>query len=61
MANMIAKLLSTEGTYLEASIEIEVCEYCVMDELTLDVESMPKVGETFEFEFSNMLDDEESL
>lgn len=60
MANMIAKLISTKGTYLEASIEIDGCEYCVMDELTLDVETMPKVGETFEFEFSNMLDEEES-
>ncbi|MEQ3702806.1 hypothetical protein [Thalassolituus sp.] len=57
---MKAKLLSTEGTYLEALIEIEGCEYCVMDELTLDVESMPKVGEAFEFEFSSMLDEDES-
>jgi hypothetical protein len=60
MADMKAKLLSTEGTYLEALIEIEGCEYCVMDELTLDVESMPKVGEAFEFEFSSMLDEDES-
>ncbi|ODA33328.1 hypothetical protein [Veronia pacifica] len=57
---MIAKLVSTEGTYLEASIEIDGCKYCVMDELTLDVESSPKVGEAFEFEFLNMIDEGES-
>ena len=57
---MIAKLLSTEGTYLEALIEINGSEYCVMDELTLDDLSMPKIGEEFNFEFSNMLDENES-
>ena len=57
---MKAKLLSTEGTYLEAIVEINGREYRVMDELTLDVESMPKVGEAFEFEFSNMLDEDET-
>ena len=31
-----------------------------MDELTLDVDSMPKGGELFGFEFSNMLDEEDS-
>jgi hypothetical protein len=60
MVNMKAKLISTEGQYLEAVIEIEGCEYCVMDELTLDVESMPKVEEAFEFEFSSMHDEDES-
>ncbi|MFD2177082.1 hypothetical protein [Veronia pacifica] len=60
MGHMIAKLVSTEGTYLEASIEIDGCKYCVMDELTLDVESSPKVGEAFEFEFLNMIDEGES-
>ncbi|WP_413664929.1 hypothetical protein ACG1BZ_06675 [Microbulbifer sp. CNSA002] len=57
---MKAKLLSTEGTYLEALIEIGGAEYCVMDELTPDVESIPKDEGVFEFEFSNMLDEEES-
>ncbi|WP_444884639.1 hypothetical protein [Microbulbifer sp. PSTR4-B] len=57
---MKAKLLSTEGTYLEALIEIGGTEYCVMDELTLDVESIPKEEGVFEFEFSNMLGEEES-
>ena len=60
MENMKTKLLSTEGTNLEALIEIEGAEYCVMDELTLDIETMPKDGESFEFEFSNILDEEES-
>jgi len=57
---MKAKLLSTNGTYLEALLEIEGHEYCVMDELTLDIDNMPKAGEPFEFEFSNMLDEVES-
>ncbi|GAB2881023.1 hypothetical protein ACCI51_18640 [Microbulbifer echini] len=57
---MKAKLLSTEGKYLEALIEIGGAEYCVMDELTPDVESIPKDEGVFEFEFANMLDEEES-
>lgn len=60
MAIMKAKLLSTNGTYLEGLLEIEGHEYCVMDELTLDIENMPNAGEPFEFEFSNMLDEVES-
>ena len=60
MATMKAKFISTEGTYLEAIIEIDGNRYCVMDELTLDADSMPKIGEQFNFEFSNMLDEDES-
>ena len=57
---MKAKLVSTEGTYLEAILEIEGKHYCVMDEITLDVQSMPKIGESFDFEFSNTIDEDES-
>lgn len=57
---MKSKLISTEGTYLEAVLEIEGLQYCVMDEITLDVGSMPQVGDSFEFQFSNMLDEDES-
>ena len=60
MANMKAVLVSTEGPYLEAVLEIDGQHYCVMDELTLDVDTMPKVGECFEIEFSNLLDEDES-
>ena len=60
MAIMKAKLISTEGAYLPAILEIEGARYCVMDEFTIDKRSMPKVGETFDFEFSNMLDEDES-
>jgi hypothetical protein len=60
MAIMQAKLISTEGAYLPAILEIEGERYCVMDEFTVDPRSMPKVGETFDFEFSNMLDEDES-
>lgn len=57
---MKAKLISTEGPYLEAVVEIDGCHYCVMDELTLDARTMPSSDEIFELEFSNILDDEES-
>lgn len=60
MANMKAVLVSTEGPYLEAVLEIDGQHYCVMDELTLDVDVMPKAGECFEIEFSNLLDEDES-
>ena len=57
---MKAVLVSTEGPYLEAVLEIDGQHYCVMDELTLDVDGIPKVGECFEIEFSNLLDEDES-
>ncbi len=60
MIFMKAKIISSNGTYLEALIEIEGKEYCVMDELTLDVESMPKEREYFALQFSNMLCDDET-
>ncbi len=50
-----------KGTYLEVLVEIEGYQYCVMDELTLDIDRMPKPGEAFEFEFSNMIDEEERI
>jgi len=57
---MKAELISTNGCHLEAILKIYDQEYCVMDELTLDVDSMPKDGEIFYFEFSNMLNEDES-
>ncbi|MCG7564617.1 hypothetical protein [Pseudoalteromonas sp. McH1-42] len=57
---MEAIFISTNGTYLEATLEIEGKQYCVMDELTLDIENLPKIGESFAFEFSNSLDEDES-
>ncbi|WP_415901018.1 hypothetical protein [Neptuniibacter sp. QD48_11] len=57
---MKATLISSEGTYLEASIQIDGCEYCVMDEISHDADTMPKLGETFEFEFSNLVNEGES-
>ncbi len=57
---MKAKLISTEGTYLEAILEINGLQYCVMDEITSNAETMPRIGEVFEFEFSNVINEEES-
>lgn len=57
---MKAKLVSTEGAYLEAILEIEGRQYCIMDEITLDAATMPKEGNSFEFEFANLLDEGES-
>lgn len=56
---MKAILISTKGSWLEAIIEIEGNQYCVIDELTHDVNTMPELGESFEIEFTNMLDDNE--
>ena len=57
---MKAKLISTEGPYLEAVLEIEGTKIHVMDEFSLDIESSPKIGDEFDFEFSNMADEDES-
>lgn len=57
---MKAKFVRTEGTYLEATLEIKGVQYFVMDELTVNVESMPKIGDIFDFEFSNLLDEDET-
>lgn len=57
---MKAILLSSGGTYLEVSIQIDGCEYFIMFEMAPDVEIIPKFGESFEFEFSNMLNEVES-
>ena len=57
---MKAKLVNTQGPYLEASIEIDGKTYCLMDEITIDADSGPKEGEIFEIEFCNLLDEDES-
>ena len=53
-----AKLISTEGPYLEAVIEVEGRRFCVMDEFSVAA-SAPKPGQEFELEFGQCLDDEE--
>lgn len=57
---MKTKFISTEGTYLAAIVEIEDISYCVMDEITLSADDMPKPGQYFDFQFSNLLDEDES-
>jgi len=57
---MKAKLISTEGPYLEAVLEIEGELIHVMDEFSVDENHSPKVGEIFDFEFSNLVDEDES-
>ena len=55
-----AKLVATEGPYLEATIEINGRTYCVFDEFSVDERSTPMPGAEFEFEFSNFVDEDES-
>ncbi|MGF1727791.1 hypothetical protein [Photobacterium nomapromontoriensis] len=57
---MKAKLISTNGEYLDAIIDIDGNLYCVMDEFGLYGGRGPKVGETFDIEFSNLIDEDES-
>ena len=54
-----AKLISTEGPYLEAVIEVQGQRLCVMDEFSVSAATSPKIGEEIEFEFSPFLDEEE--
>lgn len=60
MDDLKARLISTEGAYLEAIIEVAGLQYCVMDEIALNAEAMPGIGEVFEFEFSTMIDEDEA-
>lgn len=60
MKKLLAKVIATEGPYLQAIVEIEGTVYCVMDELTLDVQSAPEKDAQFEIEFSNLIDESES-
>jgi hypothetical protein len=55
-----AKLVSTEGAYLEAIIEIDGQTFCVFDEFSIDERSMPLPGSEFEYKFSNFVDEDES-
>lgn len=54
-----AKLISTEGPYLEAQIEVEGRRLCVMDEFGVHAASAPQPGQEFDFEFSPTLEDDE--
>lgn len=54
-----ARLVSTEGLYLEAIIEVDGQHLCVMDEFSVSADTSPKVGEQFEFEFSPYLGEDE--
>jgi hypothetical protein len=55
-----AKLISTEGPYLEAIIEHQGQRLCVMDEFSVCEASAPKVGTEIEFEFDPFIDEDES-
>jgi hypothetical protein len=54
---MKARLLKTDGPALEATLEIDGREYCVMDQFSWSEESAPRIGDTFEVELSGLLDD----
>ncbi len=51
---------STQGTYLEATIEINGAPLTVMDEFSVDARNIPNIGAEFDFEFNTLLDDNES-
>ncbi len=55
---MRATFLSTEGAYLEAKVSIDGVEYSIMDEITIDEKSSPRVGDDFEIELQTLLADE---
>ena len=55
---MRATFLSTEGTYLEAKVSIDGVEYSIMDEITIDEKSLPKIGGDIEIELQTLLADE---
>lgn len=54
-----AKLISTEGPYLEAQIEVEGQRLCVMDEFGVHEAGAPAPGQEFDFEFRPTLEDDE--
>jgi hypothetical protein len=55
-----AKIISTQGPYLEAVLEIDGQRYCVMDEFSVDNRYDPSLEGEIEFEFSNLTDDDET-
>ena len=55
-----AKLISTQGPYLEALLEIEGRIFCVFDEFSVDEKSSPLQESEFEYQFSCETDGDES-
>lgn len=56
---MIAKLISTDGPWLEAVLEIGGNRFTVMDEFSLDERTCPALGSEFDAELSALLDNGE--
>ncbi len=56
----LATLISTQGPYLEALLEIDGVRYCVLDEFSVCADTAPKTGDTFEFRFCAELAGDES-
>lgn len=55
-----AKLISSDGPYLQARIEVDGVVFTVMDEFGVCAKTVPEVGEEFDYEFSaELLEDEE--
>lgn len=52
-----ARLISTEGPYLEAVIETCGQQLHVMDEFSVCEDTCPKIGEEFDFEFYPFIGD----
>ena len=54
-----AKLLSSEGPYLEAVVEVQGQRLCVMDALDEGPGVAPQAGEVFDLVFGELLDDDD--
>ena len=56
---VLARILSTEGPYLEAQLEVAGQRLVVMDEFSVDTRIAAVPGADVEFEFTFMLDEQE--
>ena len=57
---VMAKLLSSEGPYLEAVVEVHGQRLCVMDALDVGAGVAPQPGEVFDLAFGVLDDDDET-
>lgn len=57
---MRARLLSTNGPYLEAIVCVEGRELCLMDEFSVSGATAPAIGDEFDLELISFLDDNET-
>jgi hypothetical protein len=56
----LARLRSTQGPYLEATIEMNGVPLIILDEFSVEATNTQNIGAEFNFEFSTQLDENES-